>query len=189
MSAPKPVRSLGESARPHPIEWLERVRCGDEAAFESLFRAFAPGLCAFVARYVGSRAVGEELVQDLFLKLWQKRAELAVEQGVTTYLFTAARNRAINYLRHEAVAARAAAGVVGRIDDASQPREAELLEMLDLQDAVDRLPARCRLIFTLSRQHDMTYAEIARSLGLSVKTVEVQMGRALKALRASVQRG
>ncbi len=67
--------------------------------------------------------------------------------------------------------------------------EDALLELLDLQDAIERLPARCRLIFTLSRQQDMSYGEIARSLGLSVKTVEVQMGRALKALRAWVGRG
>jgi RNA polymerase sigma-70 factor, ECF subfamily len=188
MFTPEPVRSLGESSLAHQsVEWLARIREGDEAAFESLFRAFAPGLCAFVARYVGSRAVGEELVQDLFLRVWQKRAELSVEQGVATYLYTAARNRAINYLRHEARAAGSTA-VIGHID-ASQPSEGELLELLDLHDAIERLPARCRLIFTLSRQHDMTYAEIARSLGLSVKTVEVQMGRALKALRSSAQRG
>ena len=60
--------------------------------------------------------------------------------------------------------------------------------MLDLQDGIERLPARCRLIFTLSRQQGMSYAEIARSLGLSVKTVEVQMGRALRALRAWARR-
>jgi RNA polymerase sigma-19 factor, ECF subfamily len=188
MFSSEPVRRLGERALAHQsVEWLARIREGDEAAFESLFRSFAPGLCAFVARYVGSRAVGEELVQDLFLRVWQRRRELTVEQGVATYLYTAARNRAINYLRHDARSAGSAA-VIGHID-ASQPSEGDLLELLDLHDAIERLPARCRLIFTLSRQQDMTYAEIARSLGLSVKTVEVQMGRALKALRSSVQRG
>jgi len=169
-------------------EWIERLRQGDEAAFESLFRAFAPGLCAFVARYVDSRAVAEEIVQDLFLTIWRRRADLVVEQSVATYLFTAARNRAVNHLRRERVARRWEGSIVGRIESPGRSGEAELLEMLDLQDGIDRLPARCRLIFTLSRQQGMTYAQIAESLDLSVKTVEVQMGRALRALRAWVKR-
>lgn len=165
-------------------EWIERIRRGDEEAFEHLFRAFTPGLCAFVTRYVGSRAVAEELVQDLFLNIWQKRGELVIGNAVPSYLFTAARNRAINHLRRERRTGALDPAVVGRIDDPSVTGESALLELLDLQDAIGRLPARCRLIFMLSRQQDMTYDEIARSLGLSVKTVEVQMGRALKALRS-----
>ena len=169
-------------------EWAERIRRGDQAAFESLFRAFAPGLCAFTARYVESAQVAEDIVQDLFLALWRKRETLAIEQSVATYLFTAARNRAINYLRHQRIARRWEGSVVGRIDTSTPSDEAELLEMLDLQDGIERLPARCRLIFTLSRQQGMSYREIADSLGLSVKTVEVQMGRALRALRAWTRR-
>jgi RNA polymerase sigma-70 factor (ECF subfamily) len=169
------------------VEWIDRIRRGDEAAFERLFRAFAPGLCAFGARYVGSREVAEELVQDLFLTLWRKREELAIEGAVSTYLFTATRNRALNHLHRERRTVAWDPAVIGRIDDASITGEDSLLELLDLQDAIERLPARCRLIFTLSRQQDMSYGEIARSLGLSVKTVEVQMGRALKALRAWVR--
>lgn len=169
-------------------EWIERLRQGDEAAFERLFRAFAPGLCAFVARYVDSRAIAEEVVQDLFLAIWQRRADLVVEQSVATYLFTAARNRAVNHLRHEHVARRWESSIVGRIESPDGCGEAELLEMLHLQDGIERLPARCRLIFMLSRQQGMTYAQIAESLDLSVKTVEAQMGRALRALRAWVKR-
>jgi RNA polymerase sigma-70 factor, ECF subfamily len=172
----------------HSPEWIERLRHGDEAAFESLFRAFAPGLCAFVTRYVDSRAVAEEIVQDLFLTLWRRRETLAIETSVTTYLFTAARNRAVNHLRRERVARRWEGVVIGRIETPGGSGEGELLEMLDLQDGIERLPARCRLIFTLSRQQGMTYGQIAESLGLSIKTVEVQMGRALKSLRAWVRR-
>src|SRR3954466_1313033 len=82
-------------------EWIERIRAGDEAAFEALFRALAPGLCALVARYVHSRAVAEELVQDLFLDLWTRRSQLAVEQALTSYLYMAARNRALNHLKRD----------------------------------------------------------------------------------------
>lgn len=168
----------------HGPEWLERVRSGDEAAFEALFRAFAPGLCALAARYVGSRAVAEELVQDLFLDLWTRRAHLVVERSVVSYLQTAMRNRALNHLRHERrVVAPLPDETRPDAPDAAAPGESELLDALELQDAIEHLPARCRLIFTLSRQQDMSYGEIASSLGLSIKTVETQMGRALRSLR------
>jgi RNA polymerase sigma-70 factor (ECF subfamily) len=165
-------------------EWIERIRHGDEAAFEHLYRAFVPGLIAFAVGYVSTRTVAEELVQDLFLTLWRKRGELTIGAAVPTYLFTATRNLAIDHLRRERRLVHWDEAVVGRIGDAAAPPETVLLEMLDLQDAIGRLPARCRLIFTLSRQHDMTYEQIAQSLGLSIKTVEVQMSRALHRLRA-----
>jgi len=164
-------------------EWIERIRAGDEAAFETLFRALAPGLCALVTRYVGSRSVAEEIVQDLFLELWTHRAELTIDQSIAGYLFTAARNRALNRAKRERRIVDVTA--IERTDrpDPSSPGEAELLDALELQDAIAQLPARCRLIFTLNRHQDLSYAEIAASLGLSVKTVETQMGRALRALR------
>jgi len=164
-------------------EWIAQIRDGDEVAFEHLYRAFAPGLIAFAAGYVGGRGIAEEMVQELFLTLWRKRSELAITSAVPTYLFTSVRNLCIDHLRRERRFVPWDAAVVGRIDDTTPP-ETILLESLDLQDAILRLPARCRLIFTLSRQHDMTYDQIAQSLGLSVKTVEVQMGRALRKIRA-----
>ena len=166
-------------------EWIARIRAGDEAAFEALFRALAPGLCALVTRYVGSRPAAEELVQDLFFDLWQRREQLAPEQAIAAYLHVAAKNRALNWLRRERrITPWSAAALQYESEpDASSPSENELLDALELQDAIAQLPARCRLIFTLSRQHDMSYGDIATSLGLSIKTVETQMGRALKALR------
>lgn len=168
----------------HGPEWIEKIRAGDEAAFEALFRALAPGLCALVTRYVHSRPVAEEIIQDLFFDLWSRRTQLVIEQAITAYLFTAARNRALNHVKRERrVVPWNAAASRPEETDPSSPGEAELLDALELQDAIEHLPARCRLIFTLNRHQEMTYAEIAKSLGLSVKTVETQMGRALRALR------
>jgi RNA polymerase sigma-70 factor (ECF subfamily) len=164
-------------------EWVERIRAGDEAAFEALFRALAPGLCALVTRYVGARAVAEEIVQDLFLDVWTRRTELAIDRSIGAYLFTAARNRALNHARRERRVVDLTLLERGDQPDPASPGEAELLDALELQDAIAQLPARCRLIFTLNRHQDLSYTEIAASLGLSVKTVETQMGRALKALR------
>lgn len=176
-----------EQASRFGAEWLERLRDGDERAFEALFRAFTPGLVALVTRYVRSRQVAEELVQELFLTLWQRRLTLDVRQGVNTYLYVAARNRAFAHLRHERVVAQHAATVVGRLDDPASPADADLLAILDLQEAIERLPAQCKLVFRLSRQHGMANAEIATFLDLSIKTVEAHLTRALKALRGHLQ--
>jgi RNA polymerase sigma-70 factor, ECF subfamily len=173
----------------YDADWLARIQRGDPLAHEALFRMFAPGLYAFLTRYVQSTAVAEDIVQDLFLAIWDHRAQLSIDGSVRTYLFTAARNRALNYLKHERIADRFRVTVMDRTDgaDPSAPGESDFLAAMEVQSAIDQLPPRCRLIFTMSRQQDMTYNQIADVLGISVKTVEVQMGRALKSLRARHQ--
>src|SRR5215216_5650542 len=109
-------------------EWVERIRAGDEPAFEALFRALAPGLCALVTRYVGARAVAEEIVQDLFLELWTRRSELSIDQSIAAYLFTAARNRALNHRKRERrIIDLTPAERADRLDPAA-PGETELLD-------------------------------------------------------------
>jgi RNA polymerase sigma-70 factor (ECF subfamily) len=164
-------------------EWVARIRAGDEAAFETLFRARAPGLCARVTRYLGERCIAAGIVQELFLDLWTHRADVTIEQSIAAYLFTAARNRALNHVKRERRIVDLTSIERADRSDPAAPGEAELLDALELQDAIAQLPARCRLIFTLNRHQDLSYTEIAASLGLSVKTVETQMGRALRALR------
>src|SRR5262245_3182517 len=116
---------------PTNAEWLARLRAGDEAAFEALFRAFAPGLCAFVSNYVGSREAAEEIVQDLFLALWRMRSSLEVESSLSTYLFSAARNRAFDWLKRERRTSKQGVDIAGAIDrlDPAVPTERELLDM------------------------------------------------------------
>lgn len=166
-------------------EWMERIRQGDEAAFEELFRSHAPGLCAYVARLIRSREAAEDLVQDLFLRVWDQRRDLQVTGSISGYLFRAAKHRALDHIRHDKVVDRFAAAAA-RVDDSPSSGESELLALLELHDAISQLPIRRRLIFTLSRQQGMTNSAIAESLGLSIKTVEAQISSALKTLRAVV---
>jgi RNA polymerase sigma-70 factor (ECF subfamily) len=154
------------------------------AAHDALFRAFAPRLSAFVARYVGNAAVAEDLVQDLFLTMWADRARMRVAGSVRTYLFTAARNRALNYLKRERLAGRFRADWTDA-PDPSAPGESDLLTRLAVERALDALPPRRRRIFALRRIADLSHTQIATRLGISVKTVEVQMGRALKSLKCA----
>ncbi|MCC6930237.1 MAG: RNA polymerase sigma-70 factor [Gemmatimonadaceae bacterium] len=169
---------------------LRRLRAGDERALEELFRAYYAGMCAFVRRFVHAPDIAEELVQDVFFKLWSKREALSDIDALRTYLFRAARNTALNHLRRkklenaweEQEAARGEPMTNAATDDDASTDEVSRA----VNGAISRLPTRCREIFVMSREGNMTYAEIAGALGISIKTVETQMGRALKSLRASL---
>lgn len=170
-------------------DFVARIRAGDAAAFRALFETFHAPLCAFGSRYVGSRDIAEEIVQEVFLFIWEHRATWNIRDSVKNYLFTAVRNAAVSWLRHERVVHRRAADMVAFPTRPVPPADGDLIAnevLVAVRRAVERLPARCRLIFTLHREQGLTYGEIAAVLDLSRKTVEVQMGRALKALRTSL---
>jgi len=171
-------------------ELVRRIRAGDERALETVFKAHYAGMASFTQRFVRSADLAEELVQDVFLKLWTKREQLAEIETLRTYLFRAARNTALNYLRRQKLERRWQEEQ-GVDDDpptsyAADEETTEQEVALAVQQAINKLPPRCREIFLLSRDGGLTYAEIARSLEISVKTVETQMGRALKSLRTSL---
>jgi len=158
------------------------------AAFGAIVAAYADRLCKYVYRYVRSREVAEDLVQEVFLRLWERGDELAVRDPLP-YLYRAVHNRAIVYLRHQSVherwQARVAVAPVPKAEGANiEVERAELVRALDR--AIADLPERCRQVFTMSREQGLSHAEIARILGLSVKTVESHIWRAMTTLRASV---
>jgi RNA polymerase sigma-70 factor (ECF subfamily) len=174
---------MGEAA------WVERIRTGDPAAFEALFHAYHAPLCAFAYRYLDARDLAEEVVQEIFLFVWERRETWDVRTSVKGYLFTAVRNAALSYLRHERVVRRREAETVERLDGPSAGADAEAAAaetLAAVQRAVSRLPERCRLVFTLHREQGLTYSEIAEVLGISPKTVEAQMARALQSLRKAL---
>jgi RNA polymerase sigma-70 factor (ECF subfamily) len=172
-------------------EWVTRIRESDHGAFEALVHWYSDRLCAFVYGSTRDVEATKELVQDLFLWIWRHRHQWDVRGGLTTYLYRSARNRAISYLRHDNLEQRWRDEVtLGDADNGSPvaPNDGDdRIAVDDLTQAIDRavdsLPDRCRQVFTLNRQHRLTYREIAEMLGISVKTVEVHMGRALVALR------
>jgi RNA polymerase sigma-70 factor (ECF subfamily) len=168
---------------PHP----EHFDAPPAASFEALFRAHHAALCTFAYRYVLARDIAEELVQEVFLYLWEHEMAWDDPHRAKAYLFTAVRNAALSYLRHEGVAQRSEGEIVALYAGqatATPDRELRTTELAQaLQRAVAQLPERRRLVFTLSREQGLTYAEIAQVLSISVKTVEMQMGRAYRALR------
>ncbi|MBW3572608.1 MAG: RNA polymerase sigma-70 factor [Gemmatimonadetes bacterium] len=166
-------------------ELLDRLRQGDRDAFDALFRAHYASAVAVAERIAGERDVAEEVVQDVMLELWRRRESLSVGESLRAYMVRAARNRALNHLRHERMKVRTAPHAAGpaatQPDAPSRLAEAEIDAAF--RDAVDALPERCREVFLLSRGQGLKYAEIAGVLGISIKTVEAQMGKALRVLR------
>ncbi len=173
---------------------LSRVQRGEHAAFEEIFRTWYSPLVRMVDGVVRSQAVAEELVQDVLLELWRRRDRLdpslrAGEGGggsVAAYLFQSARNRALNHVRHGRVVDRSVPLlVVGDRPRAAPADDAIAIDELAaaIHAAVASLPPRCREVFELSRRDGLRYAEIAERLGVTIKAVEAQMGRALRTMR------
>ena len=167
-----------------------RTDAGDtDARFDALVRAHYGRLCNFALRLLGSSVVVEDIVQDVFLVIWKQRVTFRYDDPLP-YLYQAVRNRAVMHARHEGVRQRwrereEAADQPRCVDDTAAGVECSDLAR-EMSRAVDALPERCRLVFTMSREQELSYGEIARVLGISVKTVETQMGRALKTLRAQL---
>ena len=165
---------------------VERIRRGDTAAFEALFREHYEGLRGVVRRYVGAPQIVEEVLQDVFYEIWRRRSTLDPRGGIGPYLRGAARHSALNHLRRERLERRWMTHDEGADGWAAGGPESDLRQSeLDqaLVEALSALPEKRRLIFNLSRQHGLSYAEISAVLGISPKTVETQMGRALRFLR------
>ena len=167
------------------IGLTDRLRRGDEAAFDAIFRAWYPSLVRASESLVRSRAVAEEVVQEVMLELWKRRESLDPNTSAQAYLFQSTRNRSLNYLRHERVE-REAEPQIARSEAVDAPADSLMVEeemQVALRRAIEGLPERCREVFVLSRTHGLKYSEIAQTLGISVKTVEAQMGKALRVMR------
>lgn len=175
------------AARDHA--WIARIREGDAAAFEALFLAYTPRLCDFVFRYVHAREEAEEIVQDLFVWLWQHRATLPIRGAVSTYLYAAARHRALDRLKRERVRERWRSGEAS--NPAAEPKGADVaLELAERQAAIERaiaeLPERRRAVCVLRWVDGLSYAEIAQRLGVSEKTVDSQLQNAIRFIRQAL---
>ena len=183
------------SAHPRPLRAavddreLLATLAGDEPgareAFDAIFRTWYAPLVRAAEGVVRQRAVAEELVQDVMLELWRRRTQLASDGTAQAYLFRSTRNRALNHLRHQQVAQRGAVhAATPAARDASAPAELVAGEIDEaVKRALDDLTPRCREVFELSRTHGLKYAEIAETLGVTVKAVEAQMGKALRTMR------
>lgn len=175
---------------PLPEDWIARIRGGDEAAFERMFRAYYEPLCRYVVGYLGSRDAAEDVVQGVFARIWDDRAHWAV-RDLQHYLYAAVCRGAVSHYRRAAVRRRAAPLLTleatghTRTPPADAEFEAEELRRR-VERAIAALPPRTRAAFVLSRGQDLSYAEVASRMAISPKTVGVHIGRALHILRRAL---
>lgn len=171
-----------------------RVRAGDEAAFERIFREHYATLCSFAESLVRSRESAEEMVQSVFLNVWTNRARWEVRGSVRAYLFGAMRNQALNHLKRgrleHAWAEEATKDDIeslhGSFEDPARGVEVDEMAAA-VRAAIERLPPRARMAVHLRWERQLKHAEIAEAMGISVKGVENQLSRALAALRGLLE--
>jgi RNA polymerase sigma-70 factor, ECF subfamily len=166
---------------------IDIIRNSDVREFQLLFENYYSKLCDFVIGFVRSSDVAEDIVQDLFLKVWERRYGWYPNGSIRSYLFKCARNAAIDYLRNQKLKRTYMCEISIDIADNSSPRPDNQLEIKDinnrLQQLVNEMSERQRTIFVLNRIYKLTYREIADIHGISIKTVETHMARALKIIR------
>lgn len=165
---------------------MQVVGTFDEKSLEMLFRAHYTGLIRFATGYVKDPEVAREIVQDSFVSLWEKRETLDMSKPVKTYLSTTVRNKCLNYLRDNRKFSSDLLALENLANEATFEEPDRLVEA-DLQHRIDsaiaELPPKCREIFVMNRFNHLKYQQIADQLGISVKTVETQMSKALQHLR------
>ena len=171
---------------------IGKAKSAEEQAFEVLFREYYPRLCGFANKFIANSAESEEIVQEVFLNIWKKRDQLNLSAEIKPYLFKSVQNLCFNFLEHRKVVDNyySVIEVVykNHAEDFNTYESVLYAEFQTKADAaIEALPDQCRKIFQLSRQDGLKYHEIAEKLGISVKTVETQMSRALSKLKIELK--
>ncbi len=169
---------------------MNDISNGDVKAFEDLFKTFFPELSFYAIRFVEDMETAEEIIQDIFFNIWENRAKLKINTSIKSYLYTTVRNTCLNLIKHKKVENKYREHFSRKLQS-DELDESKWIETSDLQekisDAINKLPEKRQIIFKMSRFEELSYKEIASKLDISVKTVENQMGSALKFLREELK--
>ena len=168
---------------------FKKIKAGDEIAFKKLFKAYYTRLYVFAFKYVKDKDTAEEIVHDILVGLWEKRRHLEITTSISAYLYTSTKNRSLNYISKYQ-------NHTEFNDDISRNMSYSMQQQQELTDgeiksaliaAVAKLPKRCGEIFTLCKFEGLSYKEIAEYFNIANKTVEAQMGIALRNLRKTLR--
>jgi RNA polymerase sigma-70 factor (family 1) len=164
--------------------WSRKLKDSDKSAFSALFRALYPDLRWYARRLTGDDEAAEDIVQETFIRLWDKRAAIDPERSVRAFLYVAVRRRAFNEDR-DTRTRKTLSAMMDEPEKPTRPDEAIDTRLVGqhIRKWIDELPDRRREAFELSRFCGLSYQEIARVMGLSVHTVEKHITNALKYLR------
>jgi len=164
---------------------IQLVNADTSVVFEQVFKDNFKNLHSYATSIVKDESTGEEMVQNVFMKLWEKKDQIDIKQSIAAYLYKAVYYECLNYIKHSKV--KAAYQVHATRTGGEEENPADNATLKELQRQIDKalndLPEQCRTIFQMSRYEELKYRMIADQLGISVKTVEGQMGKALRILR------
>ena len=167
-----------------------QVAVGDTRAFRQIFDALFSNLTKFSFSFVHSKEAATEIVDELFVQLWVKRADIMKINDLRVYLYTATKNASLNYISKKAkqIELEPYENLQVQMTDVVSPEQIMITkEMLQkIKEALDSLPPRCKLIFKFVREDGLSYSEVAEILGLSIKTIDAQMVIAVSRIRAKL---
>lgn len=170
---------------------VEQFINGNEKAFETLFKRYYQMLRKVAQYMLDDLEQAEELVQDAFVNIWEKRSNVNPDASFKNYLITAVRNRCLNHIKAKKKTHSIDDDEIWQeqlVADSRTEAAVNFKEMhRAIEQAIDKLPEQCRIIFQLSRHEGMSYKEIAEALDIAPKTVENQIGRALKMLKVELK--
>lgn len=157
--------------------------------FEEVFYTYHADLCFFAHKMLGDEEDAKNIVQEVFIEIWEKRNSFEITQSIKAYLYRSVNNRCLNHLKHLTVRKKHAEYSLRMAEETESPTDhLEYRELeADVSDALNSLPEQCRKVFLMSRMENLKYKEIAEKLDISQKTVEVHMGKALRILREKLK--
>ncbi len=170
---------------------LQKMIEGDERAFKYFFDSYYDDLCNFVNGYLRDETLSEDIVQGIFVYLWEKKDTLPLNCSIKAYLYTASKNKALNHLRNLKTKNKVITDLLKQSEEYSSENADLFIEFEDLKklviNAISALPAQCKIIYQLSRDKGLSNKEIADHLGISVKTVENQITIAIRKIKDFMQ--
>lgn len=172
-------------------EYFLRISGGDESAFSEIFYHYVPRLYSFIRKMTRSAETAEEIVQDVFLSLWNNRVMLTEIENPCAYIFTMATNKTFNYLKSKAIRDK----YLHSLQQKNAESDNHTLEAIDFHESqqlihklVDQLPSQKKIIYKLTRDEGMTHDEVAVQLGISKNTVKNHLVETLKYLKKYLQK-
>ena len=177
-----------EDSQVEQQQLIAKFVTGDLRTFEMVFRDYYEPLVRYGNTFLKNGDESEDIVQQVFVSVWEKREELEVHTSIRAFLYKAVHNACLNKIKHHKVREIYAVEVKATQADMDASNQLEVAELDEkIHRAIDRLPEQCAKIFKMSRFEQLKYQEIADQLGLSIKTIENQMGKALKMIRESLK--
>jgi len=165
---------------------FNRMVEGDKEAFRFFFEKYYADLCNLINIYIHNADMAEEIAQGIFVYFWERKENINIDSSVKSYLLKASKNKSLNYLRNEKVKLNIHERLSKVVEDDCQMPD-KIMDAAQLREiiahSIESLPEKCREIYLMGKEKNLSYKEIAEELGISVKTVENQMSNALKKLR------